>query len=195
MANLNTMMKLTGGASSFIGKVVLLRKFDNQGNQYAGIVRNVIKSGDEVKLSIEYEPGRVGEFAMEDVLNITDDINENSKYNNDLLNAVSLIGKNVLMNDGNEKITGVVKGVVRNGLGVSIKVTIIKDGKEQDIYVPFEYVTNVQEDGDFGDIEKPDENPDEKPVDPSDPSDPSNPVDPSDPSDGDENKNEVEEKK
>ncbi len=30
---------------------------------------------------------------MEDVLNITDDINENSKYNNDLLNAVSLIGK------------------------------------------------------------------------------------------------------
>ncbi len=30
---------------------------------------------------------------MEDVLNITDDINENSKYNNDLLNAVNLIGK------------------------------------------------------------------------------------------------------
>lgn len=87
------------------------------------------------------------------------------------------------MDDGKEKITGVVKGVVRNGLGVSIKVTITKDGKEQDIYVPFEYVTNVQEDGDFGDIEKPDEKPDEKPVDPSDPSE------------GDGNKNEVEEKK
>ncbi|MBO0584589.1 flagellar biosynthesis protein FlgD, partial [Clostridium botulinum] len=42
---------------------------------------------------------------------------------------------------------------------------------------------NVQEDGDFGDIEKPDEKPDEKPVDPSDPSE------------GDGNKNEVEEKK
>ncbi|AVQ37293.1 flagellar biosynthesis protein FlgD [Clostridium botulinum] len=178
MANLNSMMKLTG-ASNFIGKVVLLRRFDEQGNQYAGIVRNVIKNGDEIKLSIEYEPGKVGEFAMEDVLNITDDINENSKYNNDLLNAVSLIGKNVLMDDGKEKITGVVKGVVRNGLGVSIKVTITKDGKEQDIYVPFEYVTNVQEDGDFGDIEKPDEKP----------------VDPSDPSEGDGNKNEVEEKK
>ncbi|MBO0566846.1 flagellar biosynthesis protein FlgD [Clostridium botulinum] len=182
MANLNSMMKLTG-ASNFIGKVVLLRRFDEQGNQYAGIVRNVIKNGDEIKLSIEYAPGKVGEFAMEDVLNITDDINENSKYNNDLLNAVSLIGKNVLMDDGKEKITGVVKGVVRNGLGVSIKVTITKDGKEQDIYVPFEYVTNVQEDGDFGDIEKPDEKPDEKPVDPSDPSE------------GDGNKNEVEEKK
>ncbi len=48
-----------------------------------------------------------------------------------------------------------VKGVVRNGLGVSIRVTITKDGKDQDIYVPFEYVTNVQEDGDFGDIENP----------------------------------------
>ncbi|MCR1933652.1 flagellar hook assembly protein FlgD [Clostridium tepidum] len=173
MANLNSMMKLTG-ASSFIGKVVLLRKFDSQGNQYAGIVRNVIKSGDEIKLSIEYEPGKIGEFPMEDVLNITDDINENSKYNNDLLNAVSLIGKHVLMDDGVEKLIGVVKGVVRNGLGVSVRVTITKDGKEEDIYVPFEYVTNVQENGDFGDIEKP--------------------VDPSNPSDGDENENEAEEK-
>ncbi|APH24798.1 TPA: flagellar hook assembly protein FlgD [Clostridium botulinum] len=160
MANLNSMMKLTG-ASNFIGKVVLLRRFDEQGNQYAGIVRNVIKNGDEIKLSIEYAPGKVGEFAMEDVLNITDDINENSKYNNDLLNAVSLIGKNVLMDDGKEKLSGVVKGVVRNGLGVSIRVTITKDGKEQDIYVPFEYVTNVQEDGDFGDIENPGEKPSE----------------------------------
>lgn len=173
MANLNSMMKLTG-ASNFIGKVVLLRKFDEQGNQYAGIVRNVIKDGDQIKLSIEYEPGKVGEFPMEDVLNITDDINENSKYNNDLLNATSLIGKNVLMNDGKEKLSGVVKGVVRNGLGVSIKVTVTKDGKEQDIYVPFEYVTNVQEDGDFGDIENPDEKPSEG---------------------GEENKPEVEEKK
>ncbi|MGO5072778.1 flagellar hook capping FlgD N-terminal domain-containing protein [Clostridium sporogenes] len=173
MANLNSMMKLTG-ASNFIGKVVLLRRFDEQGNQYAGIVRNVIKNGNEIKLSIEYAPGKVGEFAMEDVLNITDDINKNSKYNNDLLNAVSLIGKNVLMDDGKEKITGVVKGVVRNGLGVSIKVTITKDGKEQDIYVPFEYVTNVQEDGDFGDIENSDEKPSEG---------------------GEENKPEVEEKK
>ena len=111
---------------------------------------------------------------MEDVLNITDDINENSKYNNDLLNAVSLIGKHVLMDDGVEKLIGVVKGVVRNGLGVSVRVTITKDGKEEDIYVPFEYVTNVQENGDFGDIEKP--------------------VDPSNPSDGDENENEAEEK-
>ncbi|WP_251860484.1 flagellar hook capping FlgD N-terminal domain-containing protein [Clostridium sp. Marseille-Q2269] len=144
MANLNSMMKLTG-ASSFVGKTVLLRKFNEQGEQYAGVVRNVIKDGDEIKLSIEYSPGQVGEFPMEDVINITDDINQNSQYNNDLLNAVNLIGKSVQMSDGKENMAGVVKGVSRNGLGVAVKVTVTKDGKEQDIDVPFEWVTRVDE--------------------------------------------------
>ncbi|EJO5346021.1 flagellar biosynthesis protein FlgD [Clostridium botulinum] len=144
MANLNSMMKLTG-ASSFIGKVVLLRQFDPEGKQYAGIVRNVIKDGDSVKLSVECSPGEVKEFNMEDVLNLTDDINGNSQYNNDLLNAVNLIGKNVQMDDGEQKLSGVVKGVSRNGLGVNVKVTVTKDGKEQDIDVPFEYVTSVEQ--------------------------------------------------
>lgn len=143
MANLNSMMKLTG-ASSFIGKAVLLRKLDPMGNQYAGIVRNVIKNGDDISLSVEYEPGKTENFGMEDVVNITDDINQTSNYNNNLLQAVAIIGKEVEMYDGKETKTGIVKSVSRNGAGVSIKVVVKEDGEDKEMNVPFEYVTKVK---------------------------------------------------
>lgn len=149
MANLNSMMKLTG-ASGFIGKAVLLRKFDDFGNQYAGIVKNVIKDGDNIALSVEYGPGKTEEFAMEDVINITDDLNENIKYNNNLLNAVALIGKKIEFynekEDGKDKLAeGTVKSVSRNGIGVALKVIINKDGKDKELDIPFEYVSKVEQ--------------------------------------------------
>jgi len=51
MTNLNSNMRLIG-ANSLIGKEVTLKKYDENGNLYSGLVKSVVKSGDEIKINV-----------------------------------------------------------------------------------------------------------------------------------------------
>lgn len=51
MANLNNTMRLTG-SNSLIGETVSLDKVDPNGQQYSGVVKNVSKNGDTIKVNV-----------------------------------------------------------------------------------------------------------------------------------------------
>lgn len=74
MANLNSTMTFSG-ASSLIGKTVLLTDLDNNGNQYSGVVKGATKDGGTVKLNVEVDDNgtkSVLDFPYEDVQIVKD---------------------------------------------------------------------------------------------------------------------------
>jgi len=70
MANLNISMQLIG-ASSLMGKKVILKTYDENGNLYQGIVQNIIKDGDTIKLNVLVGKNDLHQFEMSDVTQIT----------------------------------------------------------------------------------------------------------------------------
>lgn len=54
MSNLNNNLSFTG-ATSLIGKVVLLNQKDSYGNQFGGLVKSVVKDSGVVKVNVEVE--------------------------------------------------------------------------------------------------------------------------------------------
>ena len=70
MANLNSSMQLIG-ASSLIGREVTFKTTDADGNPYTGIVQNVMKNGDTIKLNVLDGENTYQEFSMSDVSKIT----------------------------------------------------------------------------------------------------------------------------
>lgn len=154
MANLNSSMRLTG-ANSLIGRQVMLNKYDEKGQLYSGQVINAVKNGDEINLSVivgvtkdkDGNPSYdIKKFSMQDV-SVVEDLNSmpDSSYDSmNLLNASSLIGKNVEINQkdsSNNNYTGIVKGVSRGADGIKINVQIGQELKE----FPFYQVIKVKE--------------------------------------------------
>lgn len=70
MANLNSSMKLIG-ASSLIGKDVTFKILDDNGDFYKGLVQNIVKDGDSIKLNVLVGDNDVQAFDMSDVTQIT----------------------------------------------------------------------------------------------------------------------------
>lgn len=155
MANLNSTMRVTG-ANSLIGKIVSLRKVDDNGKLYSGEVKDVVKDGDTVKVDVivgkeKDKDGnivdKIKEFAIEDVIGITNSSKvpgtANSSMN--LLNAAALIGKTVELDekDSSEKnYTGIVKQVSRDAN--AIKVTVqTSNGETKDF--TFDKVIRVKD--------------------------------------------------
>lgn len=155
MANLNSSMRLTG-ANSLIGKEVTLRKYDDNGNLYSGQVKNVVKSGDEIKINVAVGTkkdangnivDKYEEFSLSDVTQIKESsstLNSISSSNN-LLNAAAIIGKTVEIDekDSNDKnYTGVVKGILRDTEGIKVNVQI---GEGQTKEFSFDEVIRITE--------------------------------------------------
>ncbi|MDW8799657.1 flagellar hook capping FlgD N-terminal domain-containing protein [Clostridium sp. A1-XYC3] len=156
MANLNGSMKLSG-ANSLIGKGVVLRKYDDMGNLYAGQVTNVIKTGDEIKLSVlvGYDKDadgkpveKIKQFSMEDVVSI-EDFYDSSNFPSEgmnLLNGAALIGKSVEIDEkdsSDKNYKGIVKEISRSSEGV-LKVAIQTSENEVKEF-PFDKVIKIRE--------------------------------------------------
>lgn len=119
MTNLNTTMSFTA-ASNMVGKTVGLDISGGDGTLISGVVKNTIKSGDNINLTVETSQGEM-QVALSDVLGIQ---NTGSV---DLGSAVNLIGKNVRINsnDGTSTIyNGTVKSVGNYSNGISLKVEV-----------------------------------------------------------------------
>lgn len=155
MANLNSSMRLTG-ANSLIGKEVTLRKYDQSGNLYSGQVKNVVKSGDEIKINVAVGKekdangnivDKYEEFSLNDVTQIkeTSSALNSASNSNNLLNAAAIIGKTVEIDekDSNDKnYTGVVKGILRDTEGIKVNVQI---GEGQTKEFSFDEVIRITE--------------------------------------------------
>lgn len=119
MANLNTTMSFST-ASNMVGKTVGLDITGNDGTLLSGVVKNAVKSGDIIKLTVETRDGEI-QAALSDVLGVQ------NTNNTDIGNAVNLIGKNVKIdsNDGTNTIySGLVKSISNNADGIALKVAI-----------------------------------------------------------------------
>lgn len=139
MANLNTTMSFSS-ASNMVGKTVGLDVPGSDGTLMSGVVKNAVKSGDVIKLTVETSDGEM-QVALSDVLGVQD------TNNNDLGNAVNLIGKNVRIgsNDGTNTIyNGLVKSVANNADGISLKVAI----GQSEINSPLTLVTGTSDGSD-----------------------------------------------
>lgn len=135
MANLNSTMRVTG-ANSLIGKIVSLRKLDDNGNLYSGEVKNVLKDGDTVKVDVVVGKEKdkdgnlvdtIKEFALEDVIGITNNNNVSSTIGSsmNLLNAAVLIGNNVELDEkdaSGNNYSGIVKQVSRDANGIKLTI-------------------------------------------------------------------------
>ncbi|KZL94142.1 flagellar hook assembly protein FlgD [Clostridium magnum] len=155
MANLNSSIRLTG-ANSLIGKEVTLRKYDQSGNLYSGQVKNVVKSGDEIKINVAVGKekdangnivDKYEEFSLNDVTQIkeTSSALNSASNSNNLLNAAAIIGKTVEIDekDSNDKnYTGVLKGILRYTEGIKVNVQI---GEGQTKEFSFDEVIRITE--------------------------------------------------
>lgn len=166
MANLNNTMSFNS-AGNLVGKTVALNSYDDWGHQYGGIVKNVTKNGDEMKLTVNvpkyigdeivnYEDKEFDLKDLSDVLNIpTDDtkllgyLSDNMTYLNNNMNfmvASSMIDKNVDLTtmEGEEEknYSGIVTEVYKTKEGIKLKVKL--DGSEEEKEFFFDNVSKVK---------------------------------------------------
>ncbi len=119
MANLNTTMSFNA-ASNMVGKTVGLDIAASDGNLLSGVVKNAVRSGDNIKLTVETRDGET-QVALSDVLGVQ------NTNNTDIGSAVNLIGKNIRIysNDGTNTIyTGSVKSVSNYTDGIALKIAV-----------------------------------------------------------------------
>lgn len=166
MANLNSTMSFNA-AGNLVGKTVALNSYDDWGHQYGGIVKNVTKNGDEMKLTVnvpkyigdsiaDYEDKDFDLKDLSDVLNIpTDDtkllgyLSDNMTYLNNNMNfmvASSMIDKNVdlIIMEGEEEknYSGTVTEVYKTKEGIKLKVKL--EGSEEEKEFFFDNVSKVK---------------------------------------------------
>ncbi|MEL7598051.1 MAG: flagellar hook capping FlgD N-terminal domain-containing protein [Clostridiaceae bacterium] len=166
MANLNNTMSFNS-AGNLVGKTVALNSYDDWGHQYGGIVKNVTKNGDEMKLTVNvpkyigdeianYEDKEFDLKDLSDILNIpTDDtkllgyLSDNMTYLNNNMNfmvASSMIDKNVDLTtmEGEEEknYSGTVTEVYKTKEGIKLKVKL--DGSEEEKEFSFDNVSKVK---------------------------------------------------
>ncbi|MBP2031384.1 flagellar basal-body rod modification protein FlgD [Clostridium algifaecis] len=137
MANLNSSSKM-GTANSLINKYVTFSDTDDTGNKISGEVVGVVKDGDDIKLNVLTGQGTdkdgksVNEYQqinIDDAVKIDDlgDTFNTTANNNMLLNATSLIGKKVNIDEkdsSGNNYSGVVESVSREVGGVTVKVKL-----------------------------------------------------------------------
>lgn len=155
MANLNSTMRVTG-ANSLIGKIVALRKLDDNGNLYSGEVKDVVKDGDIVKVDVivgkeKDKDGNIvdktKEFTIEDVIGITNNnkVPDTANSSMNLLNAAALIGKTIELDEkdsSGNNYKGIVKQVSRDANGIKVTVQAA-NGETKDF--TFDRVIRVQD--------------------------------------------------
>lgn len=153
MENLNSSTKM-GTANSLINKYVTFSDTDEQGNKISGQVVGVIKDGDDIDLNVLTGGGKdkdgktidkYEKFNIDDAEKIVD-LGDTTNYtvsNNMLLNATSLIGKKVNVDEysSGNNYSGVVQSVSRLFGGVTVKVKL-SDGTTKDF--DFKDVSDVE---------------------------------------------------
>lgn len=150
MANLNSTNRLNS-ANSLINKYVTFSDLDSNGSNYNGQVIGVIKNGDDISLNTFIGSDADGNnlyknFDINDVVKIDDleDMFDSTTNNMLLLNASTIIGKKVNINqkdeDGNNY-NGIVESVSRGTGGIIVKVKLGED-ETKDFY--FDQVLNVE---------------------------------------------------
>ncbi|WP_406542241.1 flagellar hook capping FlgD N-terminal domain-containing protein [Clostridium ljungdahlii] len=154
MANLNSSTKM-GTANSLMNKYVTFSDTDEQGNNVSGQVVGVIKDGDDIELNVlmGQEKDKDGnmvdkyeKFNIDDAEKIVDlgDTTNFTVSSNMLLNATSLIGKKVNLDDkdsSGNNYSGVVQSVSRLFGGITVKVKL-SDGSTKDF--DFKDVSDVE---------------------------------------------------
>ena len=154
MANLNSSTKM-GTANSLMNKYVTFSDTDEQGNNISGQVVGVIKDGDDIELNVlmGQEKDKDGnmvdkyeKFNIDDAEKIVDlgDTTNFTVSSNMLLNATSLIGKKVNLDDkdsSGNNYSGVVQSVSRLFGGITVKVKL-SDGSTKDF--DFKDVSDVE---------------------------------------------------
>ncbi|OAA89292.1 flagellar hook capping FlgD N-terminal domain-containing protein [Clostridium coskatii] len=154
MANLNSSTKM-GTANSLMNKYVTFSDTDDQGNNVSGQVVGVIKDGDDIELNVlmGQEKDKDGnmvdkyeKFNIDDAEKIVDlgDTTNFTVSSNMLLNATSLIGKKVNLDDkdsSGNNYSGVVQSVSRLFGGITVKVKL-SDGSTKDF--DFKDVSDVE---------------------------------------------------
>lgn len=152
MTNLNGTMTFNS-ASSLVGKFVNLNILDNNGNRFNGFVRNVVRDGDNIKLSVETGIGAnktIKEFAYKDIYAVVDDRSTGLDENTKFMMASSLMGKTVdaqVLDENNKVVTktGIVKEVSRGDDCIFMKIQCAEsDGTLKEILVPFDYINTVK---------------------------------------------------
>lgn len=128
MTNLNSTMSASS-AYALVGKTVAFNSYDIYGNQYGGVVQNVIKKGDSVLLEANVREGNKivsKQFELKDlseVLNVPDE-SLNLNYNLNFLLSSSLIGKGVEVMQEDGLYEGKVKSVYRDGANINLTLDI-----------------------------------------------------------------------
>ena len=154
MANLNSSTKM-GTANSLMNKYVTFSDTDEQGNNISGQVVGVVKDGDDIELNVLTGQGKdkdgktidkYEKFNIDDAKKIVDlgDTTNFTVSNNMLLNATSLIGKKVNVDEkdsSGNNYSGVVQSVSRLFGGVTVKVKL-SDGTTKDF--DFKDVSDVE---------------------------------------------------
>lgn len=157
MSNLNSTMTFNS-ASSLVGKTVALNAYDENNKQYGGVVRDVTKEGDNIKVIVNVADYKgdtlVGyedkEFSYEDISSVLDIPSEDSQtlaylhntinyLNNNMsfMAASSLVNKEVEVVTGTGEETSTYSGVVKEAFRTSegIKITLdLQDGTEKEFF-------------------------------------------------------------
>lgn len=152
MANLNATMTMSA-ANGLIGKAVTLNSLDDNGNQYAGIVRSVSNSAGTVKLNVQVNANGTPTYKqfnysdVSDVLEVPDNNMSALSENMLLLTASSLIGKKAEFSskDSNgNNYEGTVKGVyIDSSYNVNFNVQV--DGSDSTVDIPYSNLIKVKE--------------------------------------------------
>ena len=163
MANLNSTMSFNS-ASTLVGKVVALNTYDDYGKQYGGIVTNVNKQGDTIKLTVNvakykgdevvgYEEKEFPYKDLSDVLDLPDDKSQSLNYltqgmnylntNMSFMAASGLINKSGELTSTQDKqnYAGRVLEVYKTSEGIKLKVSL-DDGTEKEFL--YNEVTKVK---------------------------------------------------
>jgi flagellar basal-body rod modification protein FlgD len=129
MANLNNTMS-TYAANGLVGKQVITRINDINGIPYSGIVKDITNKSGQIKVGVEINNNgklEIWDFDYNEIATVQEAPNyalDNLSGNTALLAAASLIGKKAELNikDSEDKnITGVIKGIIRDGGLLKIK--------------------------------------------------------------------------
>lgn len=132
MSNINTNMALSS-ANAMIGKGVVVSDLDTNGNQYAGIVKSVSKSGSNIVLNVDVGTGTtsdIKQFAYEDVVGVTNNPNETTNISNNdlsLMSEAAMIGKKAEFNSkdtSGNNYTGLIQGIVVDNGVLNLKVQL-----------------------------------------------------------------------
>ena len=132
MTNLNANLTMSA-ANSMIGKGVVLKTVDPNGNQYCGILKAAYKQGTTVKVGVDVNNNGTIEtqvFNYDDISGVTINPSDTSTLNNELiqlLTQASLIGKKAEFNSkdaAGNYYSGVINGIVKNNDSFDLSVML-----------------------------------------------------------------------